>query len=425
MRILVCGINYAPDLIGVPKYNTELCEALAASGHIVRLVTAPPHYPAWRVPEGYRSHWYVREFLSAVEVTRAPIYVPARPSGARRLLHHLSFSLSSSVPLLAKAIAWRPDIVLAIAPSLLSAPMAALAARCAGATAWLHIQDLEIDSAFELGLLRSRGMRRIMCGIERLILRRFDRISTISPQMLRRLEQKGIAPHKLREVRNWVDTTRIVPGRRQTAFRTTLGLKPTDIVALYSGAMSNKQGLELIVAAAAAMRKSHPNIRFVLCGNGPHRADLVEMANGLDNVRFLQLQPVERLSELLSTADMHILPQRTHAADLVLPSKILGMLASGRPIIAMADPDTGIALEINRAGLIIPPDNTDALAGAVKRLAYDDDLRARLGAAARLSAEQKWDRASVIRSLEREFSLLHTRVEFSQGQPHHPVEANN
>jgi colanic acid biosynthesis glycosyl transferase WcaI len=425
MRILVCGINYAPDLIGVPKYNTELCEALAASGHIVRLVTAPPHYPAWQVPDEYRSRWYVREFRNAVEVTRAPIYVPARPSGAKRLLHHLSFSLSSSAPLLAKAIAWRPDIVLAIAPSLLSAPMAALAARCAGATAWLHIQDLELDSAFELGLLRGRGMRRIMCGIERSILRRFDRISTISPQMLRRLEQKGIDPQKLREVRNWVDTSRIVPGGRQTAFRTTLGLKPTDLVALYSGTMSNKQGLELIVAAAAAMRKSDPNIRFVLCGNGPHRADLVKMANGLDNVRFLQLQPVERLSELLSTADMHILPQRAQAADLVLPSKILGMLASGRPIIAMADPGTGIAREINRAGLIIPPDDTDALAAAVKRLAHDDDLRARLGAAARLSAEQKWDRASIVRSLEREFLLLHPRVEFSQGPPRQPVEANN
>jgi colanic acid biosynthesis glycosyl transferase WcaI len=425
MRILVCGINYAPDLIGVPKYNTELCEALAASGHIVRLVTAPPHYPAWQVPDGYRSHWYVREFLNSVEITRAPIYVPVRPSGARRLLHHVSFSLSSSVPLLAKAIAWRPDIVLAIAPSLLSAPMAALAARCTGATAWLHIQDLEIDSAFELGLLQNRSMRRIMCGIERLILRRFDRISTISPQMLRRLEQKGIAPHKLREVRNWVDTSRIVPGRRQTAFRSTLGLKPTDVVALYSGAMSNKQGLELIVATAAALRKSRPNIRFVLCGDGPHRADLVQMANGLDNVRFLQLQPMERLSELLSTADMHILPQRAQAADLVLPSKILGMLASGRPIIAMADPGTGIALEVDRAGLIIPPDNTDALAAAVKRLADDGDLRARLGAAARLRAVQKWDCASVIRSLEREFSLLHPRVEFSQEQPRQPVQANN
>jgi colanic acid biosynthesis glycosyl transferase WcaI len=425
MRILVCGINYAPDLIGVPKYNTELCETLAASGHVVRLVTAPPHYPAWRVPNEYRSRWYAREFLNGVEITRAPIYVPAQPSGATRLLHHLSFSLSSSGPLLAIAIAWRPDIVLAIAPSLLSAPMAALAARAAGATAWLHIQDLEIDSAFELGLLRNRGMRRIMCGIERLILRRFDRISTISPQMLRRLEQKGIAPQKLREVRNWIDTARIVPGRRQTAFRATLGLKPTDIVALYSGAMSNKQGLELIVGAAAAMGKSHPNIRFVLCGDGPHRADLVQMANGLDNIRFLQLQPVERLSELLSTADMHILPQRAQAADLVLPSKILGMLASGRPIIAMADPGTGIALEIDGAGLIIPPDNTDALGAAVKRLADDDGLRARLGVAARQRAEQKWDRTSVIRSLEREFLLLHPRVEFSQAQPRQAVEANN
>lgn len=409
MRVLVCGINYEPDLIGVPKYNTELCESLAANGHAVRVVTAPPYYPDWKIPAKYRSSWYAYEQVNDVEITRAPIYVPSRPSGPKRLVHHMSFSISSSLPLLASAIQWQPDVVFTVAPSLLSAPFAALTARIIGAKSWVHVQDLEIDAAFELGLLRNSAARRMMLAIERRILRSFDRVSTISPQMICRLEQKGVPSDRVREVRNWADTSVIAPGDRLTTIRASLGLKPTDIVALYSGAMSNKQGLELVVDAAAATRHRYPAIHFVLCGNGPCKADLIQMANGLNNVHFLNLQPAERLPELLNTADIHLMPQRAGAADLVLPSKLSGMLASGRPIVVMADPNMGLAMETRETGLVVPPGDAGALANAVVTLAGDEDMRARLGAAARRRAEQKWDRSAIIRALEREFLTLEPR----------------
>ncbi len=409
MRILFCGINYAPDLIGVAKYNAELCESLAARGHEVRVVTAPPYYPDWSVPEDYRSGWYNAEMLNGIEVTRSPIYVPERPSGSRRLLHHASFSISSLAPVLSKAVQWRPDIVVTVAPSLLSAPTAVLAARTIGVPSWLHIQDLEIDAAFELGLLRNDLLRGLMLGIERRILRAFDRVSTISPQMRSRLEGKGVASERLLEIRNWTDLGMIVPGDSDTRLRASLGLKPSDTVVLYSGAMSQKQGLELIVAAAAATRDSHPSIHYILCGNGPQKAYLAELARGLPNTHFLDLQPVELFSELLNTADIHCMPQKARAADLVLPSKLSGMLASGRPIIVMADPGTGIALETQDAGLVIPPGDAGEFATAVKTLAEDPTLRQRLGTAGRVRAEQRWDRASVISSLEHEFSNLKRR----------------
>jgi colanic acid biosynthesis glycosyl transferase WcaI len=417
MRVLLFGINYAPDLIGVAKYNAELCESLAARGHAVRVVTAPPYYPDWKVPAEYRSLWYRHQRLHGVDITRAPIYVPSRPSGAKRLIHHASFLLSAAAPLLSTAVRWRPDIVFAVAPSLLSAPIAALAAKMVGAASWLHIQDLEVDVAFELGLLKNPAMRKLMLGLERRILNRFDRVSTISPQMLRSLEAKGLAPDRLRGFTNWVDTSVIVPGSNQTVFRSELGLKPTDVVALYSGAMSNKQGLEQIIEAAGATRNSHPSLQYVLCGNGQMKAALAEMANGLGNVHFLDLQPLERLSELLSTADIHLLPQRAQVSDLVLPSKLAGILASGRPIIAMANPGTGIALETTDAGLLIPPGDSQALVAAVIALAEDKNLRARLGAAARLRAKQKWDRISVIASLEREFLALPQRTAAAAVRP--------
>ena len=406
MRILVVGINYAPDLIGVAKYTTEFCESMAAWGHEVRVVTGPPYYPDWSIPREYRRSWYVRERVNEVDVIRAPIYVPARPSGVRRLLHHASFLVSAAGPLLSGALFWRPDIVFVVAPSLLSAPIAALAARLAGAASWFHVQDLEVDAAFEVGLLRGGAARRVMAAFERWILKAFQRVSTISPQMMARLEHKGIAPSRLREFRNWIDTGIVTPGSRQTPLRTELRLEADDIVALYSGAMSNKQGLELIVGAAAAVKDVHPSLKFVLCGNGPAKPTLMQMSDGLSNVRFLDLQPLDRVSELLSTADIQLLPQKAEIADLVLPSKLAGMLASGRPLVAMAKPGTGLATEVEGAGLVIEPGNADALAGALLTLATDDALRARLGAVARRRAEQKWDRVSIMRSLEREFMAL-------------------
>lgn len=417
MRILVLGINYAPDLIGVAKYTTELCENLTASGHAVRVVTAPPYYPDWKIPEQYRSRWYAHQRLNDVDIIRVPIYVPNRPSAAKRLIHHASFLLSAAAPLLATAVRWRPDLVFAVAPSLLSAPIAALAARAAAAASWLHIQDLEVDAAFELGLLKNHRARRLMLGVERMILRMFERVSTISPQMMRCLEQKGVASERLYELRNWVDTSVIVSGARATSFRSELGLKETDIVLLYSGAMSHKQGLELIIEAARAISSSHPSLHFVLCGNGPVKDALIRMADGLSNVHFLPLQPSERLPELLSTADIHLLPQKAQVADLVLPSKLAGMLASGRPVVAMAEPQTGIAMETQGAGLIVPPGDAVALADAVIALAQNGDLRAEFGAAARLRAEQTWDRASVIGSIEREFRALPPRIARSAARP--------
>jgi colanic acid biosynthesis glycosyl transferase WcaI len=411
MRILVCGINYAPELIGVAKYTTELCEGLLSYGHEVRVMTAPPYYPEWKIPEEYRSGSgrHSSELLNGISVTRSPIYVPARPSGMRRLLHHASFAISSAAPILLMAFRWRPDIVFTVAPSLLSAPVAAMAARITGVKSWLHVQDLEVDAAFELGLLRNRRLCALMLRAERRILRAFDRVSTISPQMLRRLVNKGVAPERLRDVRNWVDTSTIVPGDSQTPLRACLGLEPTDIVALYSGSMSKKQGLELIIEAATAIRDSHPQIHFVLCGNGPHRAQLAELARGLPNTHIIDIQPAERLSELLNTADIHLLPQKAQAADLVLPSKLSGMLASGRPIIAMAEHGTGIALETQGAGLVVPPGDAAALAAAIAMLATDEVVRKRLGETGRLRAQEHWDRASIIRSLERELSTFDQR----------------
>jgi colanic acid biosynthesis glycosyl transferase WcaI len=400
MRILVVGINYAPDLIGVAKYNAELCEALASCGHEVHVIAAPPYYPEWSVPRSYRTLQYRPDQINGVSLIRCPIYVPKKPTGAKRLLHHASFALTSAWPVLAASRRWRPDVVVSIAPSLMSAAFPSWIARRTGAFSWLHLQDFEVDAAFDLGLLQNRGLRTPMVAIERKILRSFDRVSTISPQMRNRLATKGVDKDRIHEVRNWTDTRQIAPGKSSPAFRKQLSLDESHFVGLYSGTMSNKQGLELIIEAARSLDQPESNIRFVLCGDGPHKGNLQSQAAGLSNIQFLGLQSSENFAELLKTADVHLVPQRAEAADLVLPSKLGGIFASGKPVIAMAKAGTGLALEIGNAGIVIPPGDVQALIGAVRALADDPSLCSALGKGARSVALSRWDKTTILTAVE-------------------------
>ncbi|QAU50393.1 WcaI family glycosyltransferase [Bradyrhizobium guangzhouense] len=407
MRILLVGINYAPDLIGVAKYNTELCESLVDEGHEVRVISAPPYYPAWKVPANFDAAYFRAMDVNGVRVVRTPIYVPAHPSGGKRLAHHASFALSSMLPVLKEAISWRPDIVLSVAPSLMSAAFVSFIARRIGARSWLHIQDFEVDAAFDLGLLRSQKLRSAMLSVESAILRSFDRVSSISPQMVGRLREKGVAAVRTAEVRNWIDTSAVFPRPRQTQYRSQLGISESDIVGVYSGTMSNKQGLDLVIEAASALQVDHPNVHFILAGEGPHKAKLVDMAAGCARVHFLGLQPNESFNEFMATADFHLIPQKAEAADLVLPSKLGAVLASGRPVIAMASEGTGLAAEVEGAGLVIRPGDVGALASAICTLSADRERCEELGAEGRRRSIVRWDRRTIVRRWLNEMSAMH------------------
>jgi colanic acid biosynthesis glycosyl transferase WcaI len=397
MRVLLVGINYAPDLIGVAKYNSELCESLVAHGHEVRVITAPPYYPAWTIPSGFNSSYFRSTHIEGVRVTRTPIYVPGHPSGAKRLIHHASFALSSAVPVLVEALAWRPDIMVAVAPSLMSAAFVSFAARRAGTKSWLHVQDFEVDAAFDLGLLRNETLRKLMLRAEVAILKSFDHVSSISQAMVERLRMKGLNRDTTIEVRNWIDTNAIFPRSRLTKYRQEFRLTENDVVGLYSGTMSTKQGLDVVIDAATRLEGSHPHIHFILAGEGPHKARLREMASRHANLHFLGLQPNESFNELMATADFHFIPQKAEAADLVLPSKLGAIFASARPVIAMAEEGTGLASEVSGAGLVIPPGDVSALEAAICQLSEAADIRQHYGEEGRKRALDRWDRQTIVR----------------------------
>jgi colanic acid biosynthesis glycosyl transferase WcaI len=398
MKILIYGLNYAPELTGIGKYTAEMAEALVRLGYDVRVVCAPPYYPEWRVAQGYSPLRYRCEVVRGVHIWRAPLWVPARPRGVTRMLHLASFAISS-LPLLLRHMLWCPDVVMSIAPALMCAPAAALLARVTDAKSWLHIQDFEVDAAFNLGLLKGARSARIARAVERSLMRRFDVVSSISERMVARAQRLGVDADKIFSMPNWVDTKVIYPLGRVSAYRRELAIPEDNKVVLYSGNMGAKQGVELLAAAAARLVE-RTDINFVFCGDGATKADLMKRCRGLPNCRFMPLQPAERLNELLNLADIHVLPQRGDAADLVMPSKLTGMLASGGAIIAMARPETELYAVVASRGVVVEPENVEALAAAITGLADDPLRRVTLGAAARRFAEETLAPATVLGRLD-------------------------
>ena len=340
--------------------------------------------------------------IAGVRVWRCPLWVPARPSGPTRIVHLASFA-ATSFPLILLHGLRRPDVVLVIEPPLACAPGALLAACLGGCKAWLHVQDFEIDAAFDLGQVRSAWGRKILAAMERWLMRRFQRVSTISERILNRLAAKDVPQQRCVLFPNWVDAGAIYPLERPSLLREELGIEPDEVVALYAGNMGEKQGLEIVIDAARGLERQ-PGLRFVMCGNGAAYERLRALGVGVKNLDWLPLQPVERLNELLSLVDVHLLPQRADAADLVMPSKLTGILASGRPVVATARPGTQVWSVVEGRGMNTPPGDVTAFADAIRALALDAPRRARLGAEGRRYAEKHLDREVVLRCFEEDLS---------------------
>jgi colanic acid biosynthesis glycosyl transferase WcaI len=420
-KLLVVALNYAPEQTGIGKYVGEMTEWLAAKDVDIRVVTAPPYYPAWSVSPGYSGKRYSKESLAGATVYRCPIYVPRYPRAIKRILHLLSFAASSLPVVLWQALTWRPDVVFVVEPPLGAAPVARLAAVLCGARSWMHIQDFEVDAAFDLGMLRAPILKRVILGAERWLMRRFDHVSTISEAMRAKLRSKGVAAERIVSFPNWVDTGLIRPINSTNALRAELGINPRTRVVLYSGNMGEKQGLEIVLEVAQRFA-SDPEVLFLLCGDGAIRPRIARAAAEVGNIRLIPLQPFARLNELLNLADIHLLPQRAAAEDLVLPSKLTAIMASGRPVVATARNGSDVARAAVNGGIVVAPGDLRAFTGAIRLLLADETLRTSLGAGARTYAVENWERERVLRRAFAELPVLADVKSRGEGLPAENVQ---
>ncbi len=406
MKILVLGINYDPEIISTAVYTSGMVEFLSKAGHQVQVITALPYYPAWKIMQGWpRFSYRFRTAECGAKIVHCPLYLPAVPSGLKRILHHVSFAITALPVAIWRAATFRPDVVLVVAPSLISAPVAKVAALISGAKTWLHIQDFEVEAAFATGLLQENSLLgRLAARFERWQLARFDKISTISPQMIAKLLEKGVAKQRVYEFRNWANIANISPLSGPSPLRAELGITSKHVV-LYSGNLANKQGLEIIPEIAVHLAH-RSDITFAICGDGPMKETLIALSKPYSAIKFFPLQPLEKLGTLLGMADVHLLPQIAGAADLVLPSKLTNMLASGRPILATAPQGTALANEVGDAGIIVAPGDAAAAAAGIETLLDNSAQAGVMGKNARARALANWDSAAILARFEAEICAL-------------------
>jgi putative colanic acid biosynthesis glycosyltransferase WcaI len=411
MRILHLGMHYWPDETGIAPFNAIRCEFLAAQGHEVTVVTGFPFYPQWRVPRECRGRARVREEHNGVKLIRSWLYVPRRVSSFKRVVHEASFSLSALASGISQS---RPDVIFVVSPPLALAISAWIFSWRWRTPYTLHVEDLQPDAAVDLGMLRSRRLTNALYALERMAYRNAAAISTINEAMANRICSKGVAREKVAVVPHGVELALFDVATASGARLRHAHRLEGKFLVVHAGNMGVKQGLELILDAAA-MSRDIPEISYLLVGDGVKRSMLERRAAAanLRNVRFMDLLPRAEFRELLAAADLSLVTQQRCVTDIVFPSKVETLMAAGRPILASLNSESAVAavLRNSGAGEVVEPENPRALLDGILGLQRDRSRRVAMGVRGREYARIHWDRDRSLHAME---SIL-TRVGCERG----------
>ncbi|MEN9573055.1 MAG: hypothetical protein RL514_910 [Verrucomicrobiota bacterium] len=385
MNVTVWGINYAPELTGIAPYNAALCEYLQRHGHKVRMVTSFPYYPAWKKQPADAGRLFRTDEANEVTVHRCWHYVPRRPGTLKRIVHEASFVGTSLLRLLCLP---RADVLVVVSPPLLLGAAAWLLTRVKPAPVVFHVQDMQPDAALGLGMLKPGRFMRMLYALEAFAYARAARVSAISRGMLKAMTGKGVSAERQIYFPNGV----VLPDTKPESgrFRARHGLRADDFMAVYSGNLGVKQGLEVLIEAAA--RVTNPRIQIVICGDGAMRSRLEERVRELKlgNVRLLELQSEPHYLEMLVDADLTLVTQQSGSGAFFFPSKLLRSLALARPVLTVADDQSELARALAEGGfgVNVPPGCAESLARALDGLAAVPERLRGFGVAGRRFVEQ-------------------------------------
>jgi colanic acid biosynthesis glycosyl transferase WcaI len=369
---------------------TDAAEWLVTRGHSVGVVTAVPNYPERHIYEEYQGVFFRSETLNGVRVHRS--WLRARPerSFAGKAFYELTIS-TFAIPN-AIRFARRADVIVCIVPTLLAATYAAGLARVLDKRLVLWVQDLVLSAAASVRV--GAGASRILSAARRLeqaAVRAADAVVVCSPGFRDYFVAGGANPRRIHTIYNWADVDRIVPRAPQS--------NGGPVRFLYAGNLGYTQGFETLVDAA---RIGGDGISIEIVGGGNAADNVHRLSADAPNVTVRA--PVDRRDypELLASADVQLVLQRRISAGANLPSKIATSMASGRPVLASIDEATPAADVLRESGgaVLVEPEAPASLAAAMKRLAADSELRARLGANARAYAERRLAKRPALERLE-------------------------
>lgn len=353
--------------------NSEMIHWFAGEGYSCTVVTTFPYYPHWKVQPPYKNIWFKKEDLSCpttngnVKVYRCPLYVPANPTGKKRILQDFSFWTSMSWVIAYFMLKRRKhDLIIVVAPPFHLGYLGIGLKKWLGGKLVYHIQDLQIEAAQELNIITNKKLLNRIYRTEKSIMTKADYVSCISPGMIKKVKSK--INRDIIYFPNWVDTKSFYPVKERGALKLRWGYKPDDIVFLYSGAIGEKQPLENILPAARELSEIE-RVKFIICGSGPYQDKLVSkaQARGITNVSFLPVQSKDVFNDFLNMADFHLILLKGSTSDLVMPSKLATILATGGVPIVTSTAGTSLhdLVTENNLGFVVEPDSPVALVKAV------------------------------------------------------------
>ena len=400
MNILFLS-NYWPPEIGAPSHLAyELGETLVGFGHDVTVITGFPRHNIKEMPPAYRGRLALEENMAGMRILRVAVPGTHGSSKIRRGIGHL---LAGPLMALRAMPLPRPDLIYTVSPPLPMGLAAWLVARRMRVPFVFGVQDLFPRSAVDLGVMRNRAIISAFEKMERFIYRRAGAITVHSEGNRDHVLAHGGRAGSVHVAENWVDTDLILPMPRMNSVRAEAGLKDEFVVG-FAGTMGWSQGLGIAVEAARLLT-GVPDLAFLLVGDGVERPEMERQAAGLPNVRFLPMQPKSRYPEVLAASDASLVVLRSEVATPVVPSKLMTIMAAGRPVLSSM-PLAGDAPRIvtdSGCGLVVPPGDAAALARAVLALKDDPASAGRMGDAGRRWAVERFSRPACVREFEKIF----------------------
>jgi colanic acid biosynthesis glycosyl transferase WcaI len=412
VNILVLCPHFAPDVAPTGEVMSRIVVELAARDHRLHVVTALPWYRHHRLEPGWDGQLARTERTTWGRITRVHPFPTDKRNIPARAMAFGGFTALATI--VGAATSAKPDVVLAMSPPLTLGSAGWAVARARRVPFVFNIQDVFPDVAIELGHLKGERVIRAARWLERTTYRSADAVTVLSDDLADNVRGKlgaadrsgGTDGSRVHVIPNFVDTEWIRPQSRENSYRAEFGLTGRRVV-MYAGNVGLSQALDLVVDAAVDLAEER-DVVFVINGGGVARPDLERRARGLDNVRFVDMQPKSRLPEVLAAADVHVVPLRRGLAWSSVPSKLYSILAAGRPIVASIDAGTEVARTVERAGagLAVLPEDPEAFTKAVRRVLDHEGDRAAMGASGRRFVEGWASPAAVAEAYEHLFHAV-------------------
>lgn len=385
--MLLYGSNYYPEPIGIPRYTTEMAEDMASRGNLVTVVCAAPLYPDWKKRGEYKYSQYSSEIKELVKIIRVPTYIPRNTGFGQRVIYELFF-LFFSLPVVLSQIFKGIDNFIVTVPPIALCSLLFFVPKKIHKT--VIVKDMQVDIASTLGIIKNRKLLDFLFWAEKKMLIQADCITAVSENMLTALRKKGIACNKSSYFPDWVNGDRLQAASLSqiSDMRRRMMLPEGSLIVGYSGNLARKQGVDLILDIAIEFQKrNRSDVHFLVCGDGPTKDKLVSDAKnmGLINITFIPLVSEYDLPILLSSIDIHFVPQRDEVSDLVMPGKIFNIMACSRPIVITAPENSSIdhVIKWSCAGLRFGREDFQGIVLGIDSLLDKPELREAMGRSGR------------------------------------------